>query len=118
MAFDIHAELVLSGPKNINTVLQDIRTKLKGFQVNVKLKVSNLQATHDAIQRKLSNLNVQVNIKAGANLQDVTNKIGGLNTALVAVSQNSSNANTALSQLSNTARSLGPHNSTVTKQIA
>lgn len=118
MAFDIHAELVLSGPKNINTVLQDIRTKLKGFQVSVKIKPTNLQAVHDAIQRKLSNLSVDVKIKAGANLQSATNKIGSLNTAVAALVTNSNNANAALAQLSNTARSFGSVNANVARQVA
>lgn len=104
MAFDITAELQVAGPKNLNKVVSDIKSRFQSFAIDLKFSAGNLNKVYADIQRKLSNIKVNVGIKSNVNLGNATKGVDTLNKYLIQLEANAGRANTALGALSTTAK--------------
>ena len=92
MAFNINAQVVLSGPKNIKAVTQQIRSQLSNVNVNVNLNVPK------TAQSQITNLNKQLTNFTNTS-QKFNNRANQTSTALTNVGKQSKQAASAMSLL-------------------
>ena len=87
MAFNINAQVILSGPKNIKTVTNKIQKQLGGLTATVDLKIAKgTGRSVSALNRHLATLNT--------NLATLTTNAGSANTALASLGTSLKTVNT------------------------
>ncbi len=95
MAFNINAQVILSGPKNIQKVRSSISKQLSGVSVDVNLKVPK---------------------NAAADLGKLNSALNTLNATLSSVSKNATSAKTALDSLAKSGKNLGNFSKNLSSQ--
>lgn len=104
MAFNINAQVILSGPKNIRAVTQSIQQQLGNLNANVNLNIPK------SAQQQLTNLG-----KATQNLAKNTNK---LNNSAQTASRSVANVGKSTKQAANAMQVLGKETALTFKRFA
>jgi len=78
MAFNINAQVILSGPKNLNNVTRQINKQLSKAG-NIKLNLGNTQQLSN-ISKQLTSISNTFN-KLNSNLKATRTSIGALNSS-------------------------------------
>ena len=95
MAFNINAQVILSGPKNIQKVRSSISKQLSGVTVDVNIKVPK---------------------NAAADLGKLNSSLNTLNATLSSLNKNATTATTALNSLSKAGKNLGNFSKNLSSQ--
>ena len=95
MAFNINAQVILSGPKNIKAVTKKIQTQLSGLSATVDLKIAKgTGRSVSALNRHIATLNT--------NLATLTTNAAGANTALASLGTSLKTVNTGSANFAKT----------------
>jgi len=98
MAFNINAQIILSGPKNLNQVTKQISSQL-GKAGNIKLNLGNTKQLNN-ISKQLNNISTTFN-KLNANLKSTRTSIAALNSSFSTSTSSITNVANAQSRLAN-----------------
>ena len=111
MAFNINAQVILSGPKNIKAVQKKIKSGLQGVTASIDLKVpKNLSKQLGNFNKGLSSLNKNISAlqssaaTANAHLSGLGKQFNSLNTSSKTMAKSQASVQTSLK---NTAKQVG-----------
>ena len=114
MAFNINAQVILSGPKNISAVTKQIKTQLKGISVPVNITIDkniakNLGNFNKGVKTLTSNLNhlSTASRKADTSIRSLVSGFRDLSTASTKISRSQSLIASSLGESTKAMREAG-----------